>query len=221
MDDLKNEKAELETAIREAQNQYSILETQFETQTDEYSLLQEAHQKALVDLSKAVIIPDISNLLSQAEQNGIRKQVFPPNERHPVTDKMYGSMYEVSISDNDYYTYDKNTWVDILKQVQPVMKQVVGFGGTEASDCDNYANTLAVFTTLAFNKAKAKFQGAIGVAVGYFDTDIGTTHAFNVILLNDYTMWTYEPYSGDWLGVTDTVNTQSQKYNVRKINFSN
>ena len=59
------------------------------------------------------------------------------------------------------------------------------------------------------------------MAEGHYDPDIKTTHAFNVIFLNDNLMMTIEPYSNRWLGKTDEVNEESLRYKVRKINFSN
>ena len=221
MAELQRKIGSLETSLQEANNQYNVLQAQYEIQIDELNRAKEAHKKAISALGKAVTIPDISDILSEAEASGARKQIDPPNERHPTLGKMYGFIYKIDASDNYYYAYDEATWRQILERVHPEMKKAVGFGGTEASDCDNYANTTAVFTTLAFNKAKSPYQGAIGVAEGHYDPEISTTHAFNVILLNDNVMMTYEPYSGKWLGVTDEVNTQSLRYKVRKIKFSN
>ncbi len=219
--DLQKKINDLETSLQDAGSQNNVLQSKYDVQTEELERLKEAHKKTLQALGKAVTIPDISAILSQAELNGVRKQVDPPNERHPTLDKMYGFIYEINASDNLYYAYDEATWAEILKLVHPEMKKAVGFGGTEASDCDNYANTLAVFTTLAFNKAKSPYQGAIGVAEGHYDPAISTTHAFNVIFLNNNEMLTYEPYNGKWLGKTDEVNNESLRYKVRKINFSN
>ena len=212
---------ELENSIGESDNKYNALLAQYEAQNAELDRLKVAYDDLVKAMGKAVTIPDISEILSQAETDGVRKQVDPPNEKHPGLNKLYGFIYDIETSDNYYYAYDEATWRQILELVHPEVKKAVGFGSGEVSDCDNYAYTTAIFAALAFNKAGSRYQGALGVAEGHYDPDIKTTHAFNVIFLNDNLMMTIEPYSNRWLGKTDEVNEESLRYKVRKINFSN
>ena len=212
---------ELENSLQESNNQHSVLLAQHEAQEAEFDRLKAAYDDIVKAMGKSVNIPDISGILSQAEENGVRKQIDPPNEKHPTLNKMYGFIYEIVTSDNYYYAYNEATWRQILELVHPEVKKAVGFGSGEVSDCDNYAYTTAIFTALAFNKAGSRYQGAIGVAEGHYDPAISTTHAFNVILLDDNIMMTVEPYSNRWLGKTDDVNNDSLRYKVRKINFAN
>lgn len=221
IEDLEKKISESESTLQESKDQYSEVHTQYETQKDESDRLKVAYNDAIKALSNAIEIPDISEILRQAVDNGFQKKVDPPNEVNPTLNKMYGLLYDVETSDNIYYAYDDASWKQILDLIHPEVKKAVGFGSSEIADCDNYAYTTAVFTALAFNKARKKYQGAIGVAEGHYDPDISTTHAFNVVLLDDNRMLSYEPYSNNWLGDTDIVNTGSLRYKVRKVNFSN
>jgi hypothetical protein len=218
---LENTLSECESELMESKNLYNELQAQFVTQGTELNRIKDAYNDAIKALSKSIEIPDISEILRQAVDNGFEKAVDPPNEENPTNNTMYGFLYDVETSDPHYYSYDKATWKLILDLIQPEVKKVVGFGRSEIADCDNFAYTTAIFTALAFNNANKAYQGAIGVAEGHYDPEITAAHAFNVVLLNDNQMLTYEPYSNNWLGFTDVVNTESLKYKVRKINFSN
>jgi hypothetical protein len=218
---IENNLSICESELMKSKNQYNELNQEYEHQKNELNRLKSTYNDAIKALSNAIEIPDISMILSQAVNSGVEKKVDPPNEVNPVKNKMYGFIYDIETSDNIYYAYDHSTWKQILNLIQPLVKKVVGFGSSELADCDNYAYTTAVFTALAFNKAKKKYQGCIGVAEGYYDPSLSATHAFNVVFLNDNQMMTYEPYNNNWIGLTDVVNTQSLKYKVRKINFSN
>jgi hypothetical protein len=221
IEDLENKLGESESAYKESEDQYSELHADYTAQKDELDRLKVAYNDAIKALSNAVEIPDISKFLEQAVDDGSEKKVDPPNLVNPATGKMYGLLYDVETSDNIYFAYDEGSWRQVLDLIHPEVKKVVGFGSSEIADCDNYAYTTAVFTALAFNKAGKRYQGAIGVAEGHYDPEISTTHAFNVVVLEDDRMFSYEPYSNKWLGDSDTVNTGSLKYKVRKINFSN
>ena len=221
IEDLEKKLGESEVTLLESQDQNSELNAQYETQKNELERLKVAYNDAIKALSNAVQIPDISLILEQAVDDGLQKNVDPPNLVNPATGKMYGLLYDVETSDNIYHAYDEASWKQVLDLIHPEVKKAVGFGSSEIADCDNYAYTTAVFTALAFNKAGKRHQGAIGVAEGYYDPSISTTHAFNVVLLDDDRMLSYEPYSNNWLGDTDIVNTGSLKYKVRKINFTN
>lgn len=218
---LENALGVCESALHDSKNQYSELHAQYITHKDELDRLKVAYNEAIKALSNAIEIPDVSWILRQAVNNGTQKKVDPPNEVNPATNKMYGFLYDVETSDNVYYAYNEDTWKQILDLIQPTVKKVVGFGSSEIADCDNYAYTTAIFTALAFNKAKKKYQGAIGVAEGYYDPEISATHAFNIVLLNNNQMLTFEPYNNKWIGITEIVNTESLKYKVRKVNFTN
>lgn len=219
--ELEDKLGESELAHKESEDKYSELQADYTTLKDELDRLKTAYDDAIKSLSNAVEIPDISEILEQAVKDGTEKKVDPPNLVNPAAGKMYGLIYDVETSDNFYYAYDEGPWRQVLDLIHPEVKKAVGFGRSEMADCDNYAYTTAVFTALAFNKADKRYQGAIGVAEGYYDQDIKTTHAFNVVILDDDRMLTYEPYSNTWLGDTDIVNTGANKYKVRKINFSN
>ena len=179
---LEDRISELENDIQEANNQHNALLAQYEAQTAELESLRDDYAAAITATSEAVNIPDISNIIDQA---AVEVQLDPPNENHPTLNRLYGFIYDIETSDNEYYAYDEQTWKDILEAIHPEMKKAVGFGGTEAAECDNYAYTTAIFTALAFNKAGKNYQGAIGVAEGHYDPAIATTHAFNVILLDE------------------------------------
>ena len=99
-----------------------------------------------------------------------------------------------------------------------MVKKAVGFRHSEIADCDNFSYTTLVFTALVFIEASKHLQGAIGVAYGEFSAAIGTTHAFNVVLLNNDVMLSYEPYTGDWLGTADEAVDVADKYKIRRIN---
>ncbi len=219
--ELEDKLGESESAHRESETKYSELQADNTTLRDELDRLKAAYDDAIKALSNAVEIPDVSKILEQAVNDETEKEVDPPNLVNPAAVKMYGFIYDVATSDNVYYAYDEDSWKQVLDMIHPEVKKAVGFGSSEIADCDNYAYTTAVFTALAFNKAGKRYQGAIGVAEGYYDQDIKTTHAFNVVILDDDRMLTYEPYSNTWLGDTDIVNTGANKYKVRKINFSN
>lgn len=221
LDNVKTTIRELEDKLGESEEKYSELQADYTTLKDELDRLKTAYDDAIKSLSNAVEIPDISEILEQAVKDGTEKKVDPPNLVNPAAGKMYGLIYDVETSDNFYYAYNEGPWRQVLDLIHPEVKKAVGFGRSEMADCDNYAYTTAVFTALAFNKADKRYQGAIGVAEGYYDQDIKTTHAFNVVILDDDRMLTYEPYSNTWLGDTDIVNTGANKYKVRKINFSN
>jgi len=221
LDNVKITIRELEDKLGESEEKYSELQADYTTLKDELDRLKTAYDDAIKSLSNAVEIPDISEILEQAVKDGTEKKVDPPNLVNPAAGKMYGLIYDVETSDNFYYAYNEGPWRQVLDLIHPEVKKAVGFGRSEMADCDNYAYTTAVFTALAFNKADKRYQGAIGVAEGYYDQDIKTTHAFNVVILDDDRMLTYEPYSNTWLGDTDIVNTGANKYKVRKINFSN
>jgi len=219
--ELEDKLSESESAHKESEDGYSELQADYNTLRDELDRLKVAYDDAIKALSNAVEIPDVSEILEQAVNDGTEKKVDPPNLVNPAAGKMYGLIYDVETSDNVYHAYDEGSWRQVLDMIHAEVKKAVGFGSSEIADCDNYAYTTAVFTALAFNKAGKRYQGAIGVAEGYYDQDIKTTHAFNVVILDDDRMLTYEPYSNKWLGDTDIVNTGANKYKVRKINFSN
>ncbi len=219
--ELEDKLGESDSAHRESETKYSELHADNTALRDELDRLKAAYDDAIKALSNAVEIPDVSEILEQSVNDETEKEVDPPNLVNPAAGKMYGFIYDVATSDNVYYAYDEDSWKQVLDLIHPEVKKAVGFGSSEIADCDNYAYTTAVFTALAFNKAGKRYQGAIGVAEGYYDQDIKTTHAFNVVILDDDRMLTYEPYSNKWLGDTDVVNTGANKYKVRKINFSN
>lgn len=219
--ELEDKLSESESAHKESETKYCELHADYTTMRDELDRLKTAYDDAIKALSNAVEIPDVSEILEQAVNDETEKKVDPPNLVNPASGKMYGLIYDVETSDNVYYAYNEGSWKQVLDMIHPEVKKAVGFGSSEIADCDNYAYTTAVFTALAFNKADKRYQGAIGVAEGYYDQDIKTTHAFNVVILDDDRMLTYEPYSNKWLGDTDIVNTGANKYKVRKINFSN
>jgi hypothetical protein len=219
--ELENNLSLHESELIESKNQYRELNEEYDNQKNELDRLKITYNDAIKALSNAIEIPDISLILYNAVNTGVEKKVDPPNEVNPINNKMYGFIYEIETSDNFYYAYDHSTWKQILDLIQPLVKKAVGFGSSELADCDNYAYTTAIFTALAFNKAKKNYQGAIGVAEGYYDPRLSATHAFIVVILNDNQMMTYEPYNNNWIGNTEVVNTQSLKYKVRKINFSN
>lgn len=219
--ELEDKLSESESAYKESEDQFNELYAEYTAQKDELDRLKFAYNDTIKALSIAVEIPDISTILEQAVDEGSQKKVDPPNLVNPATGKMYGLLYDVETSDNIYYAYDEGSWKQVLDLIHPEVKKAVGFGSSEIADCDNYAYTTAVFTALAFNKAGKRYQGAIGVAEGYYDPGISSTHAFNVVILDDDSMLSYEPYNNNWLGDTDTVNAGSLKYKVRKINFSN
>jgi hypothetical protein len=221
IENLENTLSTLESILQDSNKQLSELQAQFAIQMDELDRLKVAYNDAIKALSNTIEIPDITEILRQAVNNGFQKKVDPANEVNPLNNKMYGFLYDVETSDNFYYAYNDATWIQILNLIQPVVKKAVGFGSGEIADCDNYAYTTAIFTSLAFNKANKKYQGALGVAEGHYDPAISATHAFNVVLLNDNHMATYEPYNNKWIGITEVVNTESLKYKVRKINFTN
>jgi len=127
---------------------------------------------------------------------------------NPWTDNQYHG-YQMTIVDEEYYTYPKNTWTTILARIQEEVKDDVPRWIYEISDCDNYADVMSTAVQLAFMKAKKKRQGAFGIAHS-------TTHAYNFFVDHQNNIWIYEPQDGS---LKELLGDNDPPYNTRKLLF--
>jgi len=127
---------------------------------------------------------------------------------NPWSDQQYQG-YQMTIVDEEYYTYSKDTWTKILERIQDEVKDDVPRWISEISDCDNYADVMSTAVQLAFIKAKKKRQGAFGIAHS-------TTHAYNFFVDHQNNVWIYEPQDGSIRGL---LIDDDPPYNTRKILF--
>jgi hydrogenase maturation factor len=126
----------------------------------------------------------------------------------PWTDQQYHG-FQMTIVDEEYYTYSKNTWTTILERIQEEVKDDVPRWISEISDCDNYADVMSTAVQLAFIKAKKKRQGAFGIVHS-------TTHAYNFFVDHQNNIWIYEPQDGSLRGL---LSDDDPPYNTRKLLF--
>lgn len=126
----------------------------------------------------------------------------------PWNDQQYHG-FQMTIVDEEYYIYSKNTWTIILARIQEEVKDDVPRWISEISDCDNYADVMSTAVQLAFIKAKKKRQGAFGIAHS-------TTHAYNFFVDHQNNIWIYEPQDGS---LKELLGDNDPPYNTRKLLF--
>ena len=127
---------------------------------------------------------------------------------NPWTDNQYQG-YQMTIVDEEYYTYPNDTWTKILERIQEEVKDDVPRWISEISDCDNYADVMSTAVQLAFIKAKKKRQGAFGIAHS-------TTHAYNFFVDHQNNVRIYEPQDGSLKGL---LGDDDSPYDTRKLLF--
>ena len=59
------------------------------------------------------------------------------------------------------------------------------------SDCDNWANVMSAFVSIAFKKSGYSKQGAFAIA--HTVPDEPSRHAYNLFVDGDHRVWLYEP----------------------------
>lgn len=170
-------------------------------------------EKQVDDLSKALSnrfkMPDFSEILKNVQMT----IVDPPNEK-PYNDKFLAFQYNIETQDDDYYAFPKQTWMDILTTVYPLVKKALRYA-SNVSDCENWAQVTGAFTAIGISKAGLNKQGALAIG-------ISRGHAYNVFMTPDKHVWIWEPQNASLLGeIIDDIPPLSsgETYETIKLRY--
>ena len=137
--------------------------------------------KAQIEVLKdeGVFIPDIS----EYTVDGVPYDVY---------DVIDGREYRYLLAaDLEYDTYTYDQWIAMLTEVQLLAEDR---WKTDIYDCDNFAEVMHSYLSLAFKKAGLNKQGMFAIAWG-------KGHAYNVFMTRGKTMYVYEPQSNEVIGI--------------------
>ena len=133
-------------------------------------------------LAKAVVVPDISDIIDEDSLMTIM----------PYNEPQYRD-YELHFADWGYHVFPHDVWMQILSKVHVEIEKVLISWVTDISDCDNWSFSTADVTSLAFKKATLNKQGAFPVIWSH-------THAYNGFITDTFETYIYEPQNNTVIG---------------------
>lgn len=119
------------------------------------------------------------------------------------------SGYDMVIADAEYHTYTVEDWTTIMYRLHKHFGNKVTYK-TNVSDCDDFA--LLYASTVAYSAYRAGLSNQPAFAIAW-----SNTHAFNLFIASNNTVWLYEPQNGNIIGLLGSLNGDA--YDVKKIWF--
>lgn len=177
-----------------------------ESDIDQYVIRINALEEGL---AKAVTIPDVSAFLEP-------RQVVKPFE-HPelgrVDPDTHKMIYDLEVSDIEYYAFTKENWLQLLDLVKQEVKRVLGTSSIPMTDCDNYSELTSTICHKAFIDAGLDRHGAVFVA------HKEGVHAYNGFIDTDGKVWIYDSMMLNSL-IGELGSTPENLYKTTDIWFS-
>jgi len=117
--------------------------------------------------------------------------------------------FDLVTADEIYYALPVNSWIKILKSIQPQVEKVLEKWRRDISDCDDFA--LVTASTVAASFAYDPFERQVAFAIAW-----SNTHAYDLFITTEGTCEIYEPQSN---AVVGRLGKTSGIYETKKIWF--
>lgn len=186
--------------------------------SDQDLLIQAFKDEANVFLDRIQIL----KLREQNYRDMLTKPIYIPKIDYTIRGALYEtftpykdidtSKYDIHYADLDYFATEIRVWKSILTRTHAQVKKALVKWKRNISDCDNWAYTTLDIVSMAFTKAGSSFglQGALGIAWS-------KTHAYNLIVDEEKTIWVYEPQTNKIIGKMDEMTDET--YISKRVYF--
>ncbi len=181
LDECSKNMKEMINSIASLKAQIEELNKQIEELEEDVKYWRDRAEHFMNALSKAVEIPDISDLIGE-------KEIVKP------WTEFNWKGYDFLAPDVEYYAFPKEVWEEILSRVYKEKEEHFGEWKREVFDCDDHALTMASLVVMTFEKAKLDRQGAFFIIWS-------PRHAYNGFIDNTRRIWIYEPQTNEIVGI--------------------
>ncbi len=133
-------------------------------------------------LAKAIVPPDVSAFI---EPRVIVEPFLHP-EIGRVDPETHRMIYDIVVSDLEYYGFTKENWLQLLGLVKTEVRRILGGPSIPMTDCDNFAELTSAICHAAFIQAGLDKHGAIFIA------SMSGVHTYNGFIDNEGEAWIYD-----------------------------